>query len=197
MKEHAPFIVIISGPSGAGKSTVIKMVMEGLSGLWLSVSATTRPPRPGETEARDYLFVSEEEFLRSVEKWEFAEWARVFGHYYGTPKKTLLERLAEGLDVLLEIDTQGARQIKEAFGPGCVTLFLLPPSPKELAARLSGRGTEDEKDLLFRLEQARKEIEEGAGYDYWVINETVEEAAADVISVIRAERCKRTDRRFF
>ena len=193
MKRES-FLVVISGPSGSGKSTVIKKVMEGLGGLWLSVSATTRPPRSGETGGIDYIFVSEEEFLASVEKWEFAEWARVFGHYYGTPKKPLIEHLGEGLDVLLEIDTQGAKQIREAFGARCVTVFIVPPSLDDLAARLSGRGTEDKIQLMTRLEAAKREMREGAGYDYWVVNEKVEEAAGDVISIIRAERCRRSAR---
>ena len=193
MKRES-FLVVISGPSGSGKSTVIKRAMEGISGLWLSVSATTRPPRPGETNGLDYLFVSEEEFLEGIEKWEFAEWARVFGHYYGTPKKPLLENLEKGLDVLLEIDTQGAKQIKEVFGARCVMVFVAPPSLEELIARLSGRGTESQGQLIARLEAAKREMKEGADYDYWVVNEKVEEAACDIISIIRAERCRRSPR---
>ncbi|MEO0191922.1 MAG: guanylate kinase [candidate division WOR-3 bacterium] len=194
MRKHSPFILVISGPSGVGKSTVLRKVMEGMGGLWLSVSTTTRPPRPGEVDGVDYFFVSEEEFKKGIERSEFAEWAIVFGHRYGTPKKALLERMREGLDVVLEIDTQGARQIKEAFGTDCITVFIAPPSIDELWARLSGRGTEDTEDLTRRLENARREMEEGKHYDYWVINDTVDEAALDIISVIRAERCRRSER---
>lgn len=192
--KREPFLLVISGPSGSGKSTVIKKVMESLSGLWLSVSTTTRPPRSCETEGIDYIFVSEEEFLSGVENGEFAEWARVFGYYYGTPKKPLLENIAKGLDVILEIDTQGARQIKETFGARCITVFVAPPSLEELAARLSGRGTENKGQMMKRLETARREMQEGKDYDYWVVNERIEEAAGDVISIIKAERCRRSAR---
>jgi len=192
--KRESFLAVVSGPSGSGKSTVIKRVMEGIGGIWLSVSATTRPPRPGEVNGLDYIFLSEEEFLEGIERCEFVEWARVFGHYYGTPKKPLLENLARGIDVLLEIDTQGARQIRKGFGARCTTVFIAPPSLEELAARLSRRGTEDEGQVLARLEAAKMEMREGAGYDYWVVNERVEEAALDIISIIRAERCRRSVR---
>ncbi len=188
------FILIVSGPSGSGKSTVIKEVMKGIGDLWLSVSATTRPPRPGEVNGVDYIFISETEFLAGIERWEFAEWAKVFGHYYGTPKKPLLEHLEKGLDVILEIDTQGARQIHEIFGQRCVRVFVVPPSIDELSRRLSLRGTESAEGLAMRLQAARKEMEEGKSYDYWVINEKVEGAAGDIIAIVRAERCRRSAR---
>ncbi len=191
---HDSFILVISGPSGSGKSTVIKRVMERGTGLWLSVSATTRPPRPGEVPGTDYIFISEEEFAAGIENREFAEWAEVFGHHYGTPKKPLLENLGKGLDAILEIDTQGARQVCEAYGPRCVRVFVAPPSMEELARRLLGRGTEKGERLSSRLEAARKEMREGRNYDYWVINEELDEAAEDILAIVRAERCKRSAR---
>ncbi|MGB9590301.1 MAG: guanylate kinase [candidate division WOR-3 bacterium] len=192
--NHGQFILVISGPSGSGKSTVIKKVIESTEGLWLSISATTRPQRPGETHGVDYLFMSESDFLAGIEKWEFAEWAKVFGHYYGTPKKPLVDHLEAGMDVVLEIDTQGAKQIREIFGPRCITAFVAPPSIDELVNRLLRRGTEDKEQLAQRLEAARKEMREGAGYDYWVINDDLEEAASDIAAIVRAERCKRSSR---
>ena len=177
-------LFVISGPSGTGKGTICKELVKD-DKIKLSVSMTTRNPREGEVHGVSYYFATKEEFLQKVDAGGFLEYAEVFGNYYGTPKMEVLELLDEGIDVLLEIDVQGALQIKEVY-PEAVLLFILPPSMEELRARLSGRGTETPDVVERRLGEAAKEISFARQYDYAVINDELAEAIDNVKTVIKA-----------
>jgi len=180
--------VVFSAPSGAGKSTIVREVLrrKPVPGMELSISATTRPRRPGEEEGRDYYFLSEEEFESRRERGEFVEWAEVHGHLYGTLRRTVEEALEEGKVLLLEIDVQGARQIRRAF-PESVSVFVAPPSLEVLEKRLRERGRDPEEDIERRLEAAPKELSEAGYYDYIVVNEDLEEAVRAVEAILVAE----------
>ncbi|HDH99817.1 MAG TPA: guanylate kinase [Firmicutes bacterium] len=182
------FLVVFSAPSGAGKSTIVREVLrrKPVPGMELSISATTRPRRPGEEEGRDYYFLSEEEFKSRRERGEFVEWAEVHGHLYGTLRRTVEEALEEGKVLLLEIDVQGARQIRRAF-PESVSVFVAPPSLEVLEKRLRERGRDPEEDIERRLEAAPKELSEAGYYDYIVVNEDLEEAVRAVEAILVAE----------
>lgn len=182
-------LFIISGPSGVGKGTVINEVLKLVPDINLSISYTTRPPRKNETNGKEYFFVSEEEFNRMIERGEFLEWARVHGNLYGTPKRYIEERLKNNEDVILEIDTQGARQVKKAF-PNGVFIFILPPSIDELLKRLYKRGTEKEEEIQIRLNNAKEEFKEWEWYNYTVINESIQLTGEIIASIIKAERCR-------
>ena len=177
-------LFVISGPSGTGKGTICKELIKD-DKIRLSVSMTTRNPREGEVHGVSYYFATKEEFLQKIEAGGFLEHAEVFGNYYGTPKMEVLELLDEGIDVLLEIDVQGALQIKEVY-PEAVLVFILPPSQEELRNRLSGRGTETPDVVERRLGEAAKEISFVNQYDYAVVNDDLEEAIDNVKSVIKA-----------
>ena len=177
-------LFVISGPSGTGKGTICKELIKD-DKIRLSVSMTTRNPREGEVHGVSYYFAIKEEFLQIIEAGGFLEYAEVFGNYYGTPKMEVLELLDEGIDVLLEIDVQGALQIKEVY-PEAVLVFILPPSMEELRARLTGRGTETQDVVERRLGEAAKEISYVKHYDYAVINDDLEEAIENVKTVIKA-----------
>ncbi len=187
---HEPFILVISGPSGVGKSTLVRRLLREVPGLWLSVSATTRPPRPGEVHGKDYYFLSEGEFTELIEKGEFLEWALVFGKYrYGTPRAPVFRKLREGLDVILEVDVQGGLKVRDSVGPLAVLVFLAPPGEDELVRRLKKRGTEAGEELRRRLETARWELERAKEYDYLVINDQLERALGQLKAIVEAERC--------
>ena len=177
-------LFVISGPSGTGKGTICKELVKDEK-IRLSVSMTTRSPREGEVHGVSYFFASKEEFLQKIDADGFLEYAEVFGNYYGTPKMEVLELLDEGIDVLLEIDVQGALQIKKVY-PEAVLLFILPPSLEELRNRLAGRGTETPEVLEHRLGKAVHEISFAHEYDYTVINDQLDEAVDNVRTVIRA-----------
>lgn len=177
-------LFVISGPSGTGKGTICKELVKDEK-IRLSVSMTTRSPREGEIHGVSYYFATKEEFRQKIAAGGFLEYAEVFGNYYGTPKMEVLELLDEGIDVLLEIDVQGALQIKEAY-PEAVLVFILPPSMKELRERLSGRGTETPEVLERRLGQATREISFAAQYDYAIINDRLDEVVDNVRAVIKA-----------
>jgi guanylate kinase len=177
-------LFVISGPSGTGKGTICKELIKD-DKIRLSVSMTTRNPREGEVHGVSYYFAIKEEFLQKIEAGGFLEYAEVFGNYYGTPKMEVLELLEKGIDVLLEIDVQGALQIKEVY-PEAVLVFILPPSMEELRARLTGRGTETQDVVERRLGEAAKEISYVKHYDYAVINDDLEEAIENVKTVIKA-----------
>ena len=177
-------LFVISGPSGTGKGTICKELIKD-DKIRLSVSMTTRNPREGEVHGVSYYFAIKEEFLQKIEAGGFLEYAEVFGNYYGTPKMEVLELLEKGIDVLLEIDVQGALQIKEVY-PEAVLVFILPPSMEELRARLTGRGTETQDVVERRLGEAAKEISYVEHYDYAVINDDLEEAIENVKTVIKA-----------
>ncbi len=182
-------IFILSAPSGAGKTTLYNGLRKIHPEIKLSVSCTTRARRPGEVDGRDYRFLSEREFSLRRARGEFAEWAKVHDYFYGTPRKPLDESIRAGRDILLDIDVQGARQIKRAY-PGAVSIFLLPPSLAELKRRLAARGTDDKEIIRRRLANARGEIKEIIHYDYYVINRKVSEALRLLSAVVEAERAK-------
>jgi len=188
-RASAPFLIIVSGPSGVGKTTLVDRVLKSDPLVVRSISATTRGPRPGEVDARDYFFVSPERF-ETMKAGDLVEWADVHGSLYGTPKRFLEGTLAIGKDVILNIDIQGGDRVKRFF-PDAVMVFILPPSFRELEERLRARGDVAGEVLKVRLANARTEIEAGARYDYLVINDSVERAATELAAIVIAERCRR------
>lgn len=180
-------LFVLSGPSGVGKSSLRQRVQKRSPELEYSVSHTTRPQRAGETPDKDYHFVSEAAFLSMVKAKEFVEWARIHGHYYGTSRRQLEAHLEKGRDVLLEIDVQGARQVKAHYPQACF-VFILPPDCKSLEQRLRQRGTETEEDLQARLQHACLEMGEAPWYDYLIVNDLLEEASEALAAIIRAGR---------
>ena len=184
-------LYVISAPSGAGKTTLCKEVIDIFPNLRHSVSYTTRPPRNGEVHGRDYFFVGKEEFSRMVEAGEFAEWAEVHGNLYGTSLATLKECRAEGIDLILDIDCQGARQLKGRFEGG-VYIFVLPPSIEELRRRLDNRSSDSQEVIERRIQNAAGEIKEARWYDYIIVNDRFSEALEQLKSVLIAEQCRST-----
>lgn len=182
---------ILSSPSGAGKTTLSRMLLEADSEIKLSVSATTRPPRPGEVNGTHYHFVSDAEFDRMVEEDDFYEWAHVFGHRYGTPKGLIRAALKEGQDFLFDIDWQGTQQLYQKDQQDVVRVFILPPSIDELHRRLKGRATDSAEVIAARMERARAEISHWDGYDYVIINDDVDVCFDKVRAILDAERMKR------
>lgn len=182
-------LFIVSAPSGAGKSSLVSAVLAEDKQLSLSVSYTTRPPRPGEVDGRDYHFVDRKRFAAMVERGEFLESAEVHGNAYGTSQKAIDDARAKGRDVILEIDWQGALQVRRAF-PDAVSVFILPPPPvlEELDRRLRGRGQDSEEAIQRRLRAAREEIGHVAEFDYVIINKDFEEARRDLAALVRATR---------
>ncbi|SFL29137.1 guanylate kinase [Halanaerobium salsuginis] len=183
-------LFVLSGPSGVGKNTVLDELFENFSGVSYSVSATTRQARNGEIDGEDYFFISEQKFKEIEANNGFIESAKVHGHCYGTPKKFVDERLAKGEDIILEIDTQGAKQVRKKY-PEAVYIFLLPPSLKELENRLDKRGSEDAKTKNIRLHNARQELKEVHNYDYEVVNDSLAEAVRKIKKIIVAEQERR------
>jgi guanylate kinase len=194
-KVLAPLVLIVSGPSGSGKSTLVQRLLQ-MPGTMASRSCTTRMRRTTEARGKCYDFVTNEEFEAMVSRGEFLEYARVFGrHSYGTPKKWLEESRAKGLDLVLEIDVQGAAQVKGKL-PESVAIFILPPSRAELERRLRGRGQDSDEEIARRLARARAEIEAfGQYYDFCVMNQDVEQAAREVEAILIAVRCSRPRQR--
>jgi len=184
-------LIVLSSPSGAGKSTISRMLLESDTEISMSVSATTRPPRPNEIDGTHYHFVSDEEFERMVDEGEFAEWAYVFDHRYGSPKDPIKDALKVGRDILFDIDWQGTQQLRSAFGTELVRIFILPPSMEELERRLRARGTDSEDVIEGRMRRAAGEIGHWAEYDYVLINDDMEQCLSEVRSIITAERMKR------
>ena len=188
-------LFVLSSPSGAGKSTIAKMILEADDGIGLSVSATTRPIRPGERDGVDYHFVDDAGFDALIADGEFLEWAHVFGHRYGTLKREVLKTIEGGRDVLLDIDWQGTQQLKQV-DPDIVRVFILPPSMEELERRLRARGTDSEEVIRRRMERAAAEISHWAEYDYVLINNDAEKCRELVHNILKAERLKATRRVF-
>jgi len=182
-------IFIISAPSGAGKTTLVKKLLKLFPDVTLSVSCTTRARRPGEADGRDYHFVTEREFAALRAHGGFAEWARVHGYFYGTPRAPLERMVAHGRDVLLDIDVQGARKIKRQYR-NAVSIFLLPPSPRVLQQRLARRGTDRRETIRKRLDNARREIREILRYDYVVENRELRRAVEKARAIVVAERLR-------
>ena len=182
---------ILSSPSGAGKTTLSRMLLAADPEIKLSVSATTRPPRPGEIDAVHYHFVSDAEFDRMVDEDDFYEWAHVFGHRYGTPKGKIRAALKEGQDFLFDIDWQGTQQLYQKDQQDVVRVFILPPSIDELHRRLKGRATDSAEVIAARMERARAEISHWDGYDYVIINDDVNVCFDKVRAILEAERMKR------
>jgi len=176
-------LIVVSGPSGVGKGTVVRGVLAARPDLSLSVSATTRTPRPGEEDGVHYRFLTDAEFDRLVEEGAFLEWAEVFGRRYGTLAADVARARAEGRDVILEIDVQGAAVVRER-APDAVLVFLQPPSEEELRRRLAERGTETEEALERRLAEARREMSESSRFDHVVINDEIDRAVAEVLAII-------------
>jgi guanylate kinase len=183
-------LYIVSAPSGTGKTTILKRVMDYFPDTRFSISYTTRPPRPGERDGEDYHFISPQQFQRMVEKGAFAEWAEVLGNRYGTALDSIRKSRSKGVDLILDIDSQGARQIKERFDDG-IFIFILPPSLEVLEQRLRARGVDEQEVIQFRVAKARDEMEQARWYNYIIVNDRVEEAAEQLKSIIIAERCRR------
>ena len=184
---------IISGPSGVGKSTVLGALFEGRDDLYFSVSATTRAPRPTETPDVDYHFIEAETFRQWIEDGEFLEYAEYVGNFYGTHKKYVDAAMDEGKDVILDIEIQGATQVHE-LRPNVVRIFIAPPSWEELERRLTARGTDSPEKVQKRLLRAKVELENAGHYDYFVINDTVDNAVAELRAIMLAEHCRPADR---
>ena len=182
-------LFVISGPSGTGKGTICDRIISETDDVELSVSMTTREPREGEIEGKNYFFVSEDEFLKAIEEDGFLEHAKVYEHSYGTPKKAVLERLEKGTDVILEIDTQGAMNIKKKFPEG-VFIFIMPPSIEELRRRIESRGKDSPETIELRLGEAEKEMRLADEYDYRVTNDDLDEAVERVKEIMDAEHMK-------
>lgn len=185
-------LIVISGPSGVGKGTICKELIKRVSDLEYSVSATTRQPRNGEIHGQDYFFCQHEEFQKLIQDDELLEWAKVYDNYYGTPRKYVDDLINRGKDCILEIDVQGALQVK-AKKPEGVFIFILPPSKDELERRITCRGTEKQDEIKKRMNKVDEELKHLHDYHYVVINEEIEEAVAKVQAIIMAERC-RSDR---
>ena len=184
-------LFVVSAPSGAGKTTLLKRILAATPGIGFSVSHTTRPPRRGERDGADYHFVDRDDFLRRREHGDFLEWAEVHGNFYGTSRQAVNRVLEQGGDIILDIDVQGALQLRGLAGIDPVFLFIAPPSVQVLEQRLRGRNTEDPQVIALRLENARREMAEAEWYDYLLINDVLAEAEALLKAIISAERCRR------
>lgn len=182
-------LIIISAPSGAGKGTIIKELLKLNKNLHLSISATTRAPRPGDIPNESYYFLSKEEFEQKIKEDYFLEHAKYLDNYYGTPKQNIQNKLDEGIDVILEIEIQGAMQIKDKV-PEALFIFIMPPTIKELKSRLINRKTESKEDILKRFKESYKEINTVTKYNYVVMNDEINLAADKVNSIIKAEKCR-------
>jgi len=185
-------MLVLSSPSGAGKTTLSRRLLESDSNIVMSVSATTRPRRPNEIEGRDYFFVAADAFECMVRNGEFFEHAIVFDHQYGTPKKPVLDALAQGRDVLFDIDWQGTQQLKERAREDLVSVFVFPPSHEELERRLRARAQDSEDVVARRMAKAASEISHWPEYDYVIVNDDLDRAHAKIVSILEAERARRT-----
>ncbi|HEY2109779.1 MAG TPA: guanylate kinase [Candidatus Acidoferrales bacterium] len=189
MSARQPLVLIVSGPSGSGKSTLVEKIL-GLPGTMLSISCTTRQPRKTEVDGRWYNFVTESDFQQMVARGDFLEYAQVFGkNWYGTPRKSIDEALAKKKDLVLEIDVQGALQVKHKL-PGAVAVFVLPPSRAELENRIRARGQDSEDEIARRLERARQEMLNYSSYDFAIINDDLERAGKEVQAIAIGSRCR-------
>jgi len=190
MSESAQGLaLVISAPSGAGKSTLVRRLLQAYPRFTFSVSCTTRAPRQGERDGREYHFLSRQRFEELIRQGSFAEWAEVHGNLYGTPLESVEAILGRGGHIVFDIDVQGARQLRSTLSGG-VFVFILPPSVQELENRLAGRGSDADSIIARRLEDARKELEEAPAFDYWIVNDDLDRAFQDLCCVYRAETCR-------
>ena len=187
-------LFIVSAPSGAGKTTLVRLLLEKDPGIRVSISSTTRPPRTGENDGREYHFVDVQYFLEMVSRGDFLEWAEVHGNYYGTSRHWIEAEMSAGRDVLLEIDWQGAQQVRKAF-PSAIGIFILPPSLEELKSRLSGRGTDSAETIARRIAAARDEMRHVDEFDYVIINDDLQQALDNLRSIVSATRLQYTTQR--
>ncbi len=192
--QRRGLMLVLSSPSGAGKSTIARALLEQDEELFLSISLTTRDPRPGEEEGRDYFFVSEDAYHKKVEDGELLEHAKVFGNYYGTPRTLVEQHLTAGEDVLFDIDWQGTQQLRESARDDVISIFILPPSYEELEKRLTGRGQDSEEVVNKRMAKAADEMSHWPEYDYVIVNDVIEESIQNVQAILKAERLRRTRR---
>ncbi|HKU63609.1 MAG TPA: guanylate kinase [Rhizomicrobium sp.] len=183
-------MLVLSSPSGAGKTTLSRLLLENDSEIAMSVSVTTRPPRPNEIEGKDYFFTSHERFGEMVRAEEFLEFATVFGNRYGTPKRAVLDSLVAGRDVLFDIDWQGTQQLRQLAGDDLASIFILPPSHEELERRLRQRAQDSEEVVAARMAKAADEISHWAEYDYVIVNTDIQKALSDIRSILTAERLR-------
>ena len=193
-RQRRGLLIVLSSPSGAGKSTIARMLLESDDEVTMSVSATTRPKRPGEVEDVDYHFVDDSGFEQLIANNEFVEWAPVFGFRYGTPKAPVKDALRKGRDILFDIDWQGTQQLEAAMGEDLVSIFILPPSMGELERRLRNRGTDSDAVIADRMSRASAEISHWPEYEYVLVNRDMEQCLAQVRAIVAAERLKRTRR---
>ena len=191
-RSRRGLLIVLSSPSGAGKSTLSRMLLESDGEITMSISATTRPMRPGERQDVDYHFVDDAEFDRLIRDGELVEWAMVFGYRYGTPKAPVKQALKAGRDILFDIDWQGARQLEPDFGEHLVTIFLLPPTMGELERRLHARGTDTEEVIAGRMQRAADEISHWAEYEYVLVNDDMDKCLERVRAIVISERSKRS-----
>jgi guanylate kinase len=187
-QEH--LLIVVSAPSGGGKTTLCREVLNHIPNLAFSISHTTRSPRAGETNGKNYFYISQQEFQEALDQKKMAEWTEIYGNRYGTSRQTIDDMFARDCDVLFDIDEPGARQLKQAY-PSVITVLVLPPSLPVLRQRLIDRGTEEGQALEGRLQRAREEIEAMRWYDYVVTNDTIAEAADQLRAIIISERCRR------
>ena len=190
-RRRRGLLIVLSSPSGAGKSTISRMLLKADPEVTMSISATTRPMRPGERDDVDYHFVADPEFDRLIETGEFVEWAPVFDYRYGTPKAPVKAALKAGRDILFDIDWQGTQQLHSAMGEDLVRIFILPPSLAELERRLRHRGTDSDAVIASRMQRAASEISHWAEYDYVLVNRDMENCLAQVRAIVAAERSKK------
>lgn len=182
-------LIVISGPSGAGKGTIVNGLKKINKNIWVSISCTSRSPRKGDVEGETYFFLTRQEFENKIKEGDFLEYAEYSGNYYGTPKSKILEKIDSGIDVILEIEIQGALKVKELI-PDAIFIFILPPTITDLRKRLVNRGTEDKDKLLKRFERAYQEINEVTKYNYVVINDDIDDAINKVNAILLSERCR-------
>lgn len=189
MKRKKGLLFVVSAPSGAGKTSLCRAITDSLEKLTHSISTTTRNPRPGELDGRDYYFVSQERFQEMIQAGDFAEWAEVHSNFYGTSRRVLDDMISKGLDVILDIDTQGAKQIKARYD-SAVFIFIMPPSLDILEERLRNRKSDHEDEIRKRMQRSREEIRDYAMYDYIIVNRDFDRALTELRSIVISERCR-------